>query len=79
MPNLSQTNAAPDISSDNLRKLKQAYRHPFEYINPRLYQKKDISSPSPEDTNNTACVGKDEEERNKTIDFISQDQVAESD
>ena len=24
----------------NLRKLKAAYRHPFEYINPRLYQKR---------------------------------------
>ena len=29
------------MKPSNLRKLKAAYRHPFEYINPRLYQKKD--------------------------------------
>ena len=27
----------------NLRKLKAAYRHPFEYINPRLYQERVLS------------------------------------
>ena len=30
----------PDILPENILKLKAAYRHPFEYINPRLYQKK---------------------------------------
>lgn len=25
--------------SSNMRKLKSSYRHPFEYINPRLYMK----------------------------------------
>ena len=27
----------------NLRKLKAAYRHPFEYINPRLYQRRALA------------------------------------
>ena len=30
----------PEMLPSNLRKLKAAYRHPFEYINPRLYQKR---------------------------------------
>ena len=30
----------PEMIPTNLRKLKAAYRHPFEYINPRLYQKR---------------------------------------
>ena len=34
----------PDILPSNLRLLKSAYRHPFEYINPRLYQKRDKKS-----------------------------------
>ena len=29
--------SAPEVSFRNMRKLKSAYRHPFEYINPRLY------------------------------------------
>ena len=31
----------PDILPSNVSKLKAAYRHPFEYINPRLYQKRE--------------------------------------
>lgn len=34
----------PDILPSNLSKLKAAYRHPFEYINPRLYQKREKKS-----------------------------------
>ena len=30
----------PNISHENMRKLKSAYRHPFEHINPRLYSKR---------------------------------------
>ena len=29
--------SAPEVSYKNMRKLKSAYRHPFEHINPRLY------------------------------------------
>ena len=32
--------SAPEVSFRNMRKLKSAYRHPFEYINPRLYQER---------------------------------------
>ena len=32
-----------EILPENILKLKAAYRHPFEYINPRLYQKKKSS------------------------------------
>ena len=32
--------SAPEVSFKNMRKLKAAYRHPFEYINPRLYQER---------------------------------------
>jgi hypothetical protein len=35
--------AVPDMLPSNMRKLKGAYRHPFEYINPRLYQKRDLN------------------------------------
>jgi len=28
------------LPPDNMKKLKAAYRHPFEFINPRLYQQK---------------------------------------
>ena len=34
----------PDMLPSNMRKLKGAYRHPFEYINPRLYQKRDLNA-----------------------------------
>lgn len=26
-----------EMSEENVRQLQRAYRHPFEYINPRLY------------------------------------------
>ena len=29
--------AIPEMAQVNITKLKGAYRHPFEYINPRLY------------------------------------------
>ena len=38
--------AVPEILQSNLIKLKAAYRHPFEYINPRLYQKRKYRDPS---------------------------------
>ena len=38
--------AVPEILPTNLQKLKSAYRHPFEYINPRLYQKRKYSTKS---------------------------------
>ena len=38
--------AIPEILPTNLQKLKSAYRHPFEYINPRLYQKRKYSTKS---------------------------------
>ena len=34
--------AVPDMLASNERMLKSAYRHPFEYINPRLYQKNQV-------------------------------------
>ena len=39
------------MSDYNIKLLKGAYRHPFEYINPRLYHKKD-------DIVNTKSLGK---------------------
>lgn len=33
-----------------MSKLKGAYRHPFEYINPRLYQKKNTNKDPADDT-----------------------------
>lgn len=35
----SMTSNASEISESNLRSLKNAYRHPFEYISPLLYRK----------------------------------------
>lgn len=34
---IMQVAELPNISPENVRKLKLAYRHPFEHINPRLY------------------------------------------
>lgn len=34
----------------NMSKLKGAYRHPFEYINPRLYQKKNTNKDPADNT-----------------------------
>lgn len=30
------------MSATNVKKLKNAYRHPFEYISPLLYRKKEV-------------------------------------
>ena len=58
-----QTDAIPDILPVNMRKLKAAYRHPFEYINPRLYQKRDIvASGDPSDDTAQARFFVDNEE-----------------
>ena len=38
----SDDKAVPELSDYNLKILKGAYRHPFEYITPKLYRKKDI-------------------------------------
>ena len=40
-----ETEQLPDILPINEVKLKAAYRHPFEYINPRLYQQKTKPDP----------------------------------
>ena len=37
-----KTESLPDMLRSNLHKLKAAYRHPFEYINPRFYQKREV-------------------------------------
>ena len=47
--------------SSNMRKLKGAYRHPFEYINPRLYQKRDYKATG-EATANASFFVENEEE-----------------
>ena len=60
--------AVPEILPSNLQKLKSAYRHPFEYINPRLYQKRryntksDIVVDQLDDTTNAKFFVDNEEE-----------------
>ena len=39
----SNLTPTPELSEYNEKLLKGAYRHPFEYINPRLYRKKDMN------------------------------------
>jgi len=46
--------AVPDMNPNNMAKLKGAYRHPFEYINPRLYQKRDNKKDGLEQSDDTA-------------------------
>ena len=72
----------PDILPSNLVKLKAAYRHPFEYINPRLYQKRKYNrqaadQPLDETTNAKFFVDNEEEFEAlqlNTTDDISGDQ-----
>ena len=51
----------PDMLPSNVRKLKAAYRHPFEYINPRLYQKRSPSAKQLEVINENFFVENEEE------------------
>ena len=52
----------PEMIPSNLRKLKAAYRHPFEYINPRLYQKRALKSSESVDEGASAKFFVDNEE-----------------
>ena len=61
----------PDILPSNLLKLKSAYRHPFEYINPRLYQKKKYKSADPVDETTNAKFFVDNEEEFRALQDVS--------
>ena len=52
----------PEMIPSNLRKLRAAYRHPFEYINPRLYQKRTLKSSDTTDEGASAKFFVDNEE-----------------
>lgn len=68
-----QTDVIPDILPINMRKLKAAYRHPFEYINPRLYQKRDLKSNEPADDTAQARFFVDNEEEFQALTLKNND------
>ena len=66
----------PDILPSNLVKLKAAYRHPFEYINPRLYQKKKYKSADPVDETTNAKFFVDNEEEFRALQDVSAQDIS---
>ena len=66
----------PDILPSNLLKLKAAYRHPFEYINPRLYQKRKYKSADPVDETTNAKFFVDNEEEFEALQDHSTQEIS---
>ena len=72
-----ETEQLPDILPINEVKLKAAYRHPFEYINPRLYQQKPKPDPkkiSAFDEPSVKLETSDEEEDNENHFFVDNEE-----
>ena len=48
------------MSDSNLRKLRNAYRHPFEYISPLLYRKSSVEDDKVLKATDIFCASEDD-------------------